>query len=1001
MTELFFRDSLASLPRVVDAARAAGGLKSWAERTAKIEDPELARCAGRLPDDPAARRLLEAVFANSPFLTHCALSDIGALIRILTRGPDAVLSEVLGRLKDELRPETERGRLMAGLRRARRQVALLVGLADITGHWGVERVTEALSEFADAVLSTALSHLLRGAAERGELDLAWPGAPERDCGYVVLALGKLGAQELNYSSDIDLMVLFDPERVRPLHGWDPRKGFERMTRELVRLLEERTAEGYVFRTDLRLRPDPGAMPLAISVNAALTYYESMGQNWERAAMIKARPAAGDLDMGARFVIELRPFIWRKLLDFWAIQDIHSIKRQIHAHKGGARIAVRGHDIKLGRGGIREIELFAQTQQLIWGGREPGLRQAKTLKALGALAAAGHIDTRAAEDLSAAYRFLRRLEHRLQMVDDRQSQRLPDEEAGIARIAAFLGYDGATPFRAALLDTLGTVEDHYAELFEEAPALTPGGNLVFTGGEPEPGTLATLQALGFGEGEKVFHLVRAWHHGRHRATRSTRARELLTELMPTLLEALGKTTQPDLALAKFDEFLAGLPAGVQLFSMLYAKPRLLDMLAEIMGGAPALAERLSRNPALLDAVLSAGFFDPIPGRASLARELEAALAQARDFQDVLDLARRWANDRRFQAGVHILRHTSDIDEAGRALSDIADTVLAGLYGPVLEELVQVHGRIPGPGLAVLAMGKLGAREMTVASDLDLIFIYETAEGAEASDGAKPLPASQYFARFAQRYINALTALTPEGQLYDIDMRLRPSGNSGPIATTLAGWRRYYEQDSWTWEHMALSRARVVAGEAALGARIEASIRELLSAPRDPDKLLIDVAEMRARIERERPAKTIWSVKYLRGGLTDLEFLAQYLLLKHAHEHPEVIDASTQAVYAKLARAGLIGPSLAQRLIAATRLIRQVQGMLRLTAAPAFDADSGTDSLKASLARAAGTRDFAALRSALITTAREVHEIFIDRIEDPARALGAELSEAKATEQETAT
>ena len=989
MTELFFQNSLECLPRVADTACAARGMEDWVDRVANFDDPGLADAAGRLAGDPAGRSLLEAVFANSPFLTHCILSNIGFLIRILTLNPDAVLSEVLGRLKGELSRESEREALMAGLRRVRREAALLIGLADLTGHWPVERVTAALSDFADAALSAALRHLLRAAAGRGELELADPEAPERACGYLVLAMGKLGAGELNYSSDIDLIMLFDAERARLAGGRDPGKVFERMTRELVRLLEERTGDGYVFRTDLRLRPDPGAMPLAISVNAALTYYESMGQNWERAAMIKARPAAGDLVLGAGFLTELRPFIWRKHLDFVAIQDIHSIKRQIHAHRGGARIAVEGHDIKLGRGGIREIELFAQTQQLIWGGREPGLRSAKTLEALEALAGAGHIDGEAAQELGACYRELRRLEHRLQMVDDRQTQRLPTDAAGIARIGAFLGFDSTKAFRTALLATLGRVEAHYAELFEKAPALTPGGNLVFTGGEPEPDTLATLEALGFKEGEKVFHLVRAWHHGRHRASRSTRAREILTELMPTLLEALGKTTQPDLALAKFDEFLAGLPAGVQLFSMLHANPRLLDMLAEIMGGAPALAERLSRNPALLDAVLSPGFFDPIPGPEALTGELAAALAQARDFQDVLDLARRWANDLRFQVGVHILRHQADVDEAGRALSDIADTVLAGLYQPVLDELAQAHGRVAGPGLAVLAMGKLGAREMTVASDLDLIFIYQTAEGAERSDGPKPLAASQYFARLAQRYISALSARTPEGQLYEIDMRLRPSGNAGPIATTLAGWRRYHEQESWTWEQMALSRARVVAGDPGLRARIERTIPEILTAPRDPDKLLVDVAEMRARLARERPAATLWSVKYLRGGLTDLEFLAQYLLLRHAQAHPEVLDGSTQAAFAKLAKAGLIGSNLAQRLIEATRLVRQVQGMLRLTVGPAFDADSGTEGLQASLARAAGMADFAALHDALAARAAEVHETFIDTIEEPARALGAEL------------
>lgn len=994
--DLFFRDSLDNLPKLGSVERAAQGLESWAEKTEKIEDPDLSRFAGALGDDPGGRRLLEAVFANSPFLTHCILSEMAFLADLLTHGPDAVLSDVLERLKGELSRETARPRLMAGLRTARRQIAMLVALADMTGAWTLAQVTGALTAFADAALSAAIRHLLRQAAERGELTLANPENPERDCGYVVLAMGKMGAGELNYSSDIDLIVLFEPEKTSYLATRGPQEGFVRMTRDLVRILEDRTAEGYVFRTDLRLRPDPGAMPLAISVTAALTYYESLGQNWERAAMIKARPAAGDLAMGEAFLNELRPFIWRKNLDFWAIQDIHSIKRQIHAHKGGAEIAVRGHNIKLGRGGIREIELFAQTQQLIWGGREPRLRGAKTEEALAALATTGHIDEAAARDLSAAYRYLRQLEHRLQMIDDQQTQNLPADEAGIERIAAFMGHVDAAAFRAELLKTLGTVENYYADLFEEAPALSASGNLVFTGGEPEPGTLATLEDMGFQEGGTVFNLVRAWHHGRHRATRSTRSRELLTELMPSLLEALGRTTQPDLALTKFDEFLSGLPAGVQLFSLLHANSWLLDMLAEIMGGAPALAERLSRNPALLDAVLTPGFFDPIPDRQTLGRELEDTLAQARDFQDVLDLSRRWANDRRFQAGVHILRHTSDVDESGRALSEIADSVLAGLYQPVLDEMIHGHGRIEGPGLAVLAMGKLGAQEMTVSSDLDLIFIYETAEGVEQSEGAKPLPASQYFARLSQRFINALTAPTAEGLLYEIDMRLRPSGNTGPIATTLAGWRQYYERESWTWERMALTRARVVTGDAGLAKRIEDALKGILQTPRDPDKLLIDVAEMRGRIERERPAQSIWSVKYLRGGLTDLEFLAQYLLLRHTPEHPDLPDGSTQVAFAKLAQAGLIDAALARRLIEATRLMRQIQGMLRLTVGPAFDADTGSAGLQASLARAAGMADFARLRSTLISTAREVHHVFIETIEEPARAAGVKLGESAGTE-----
>ena len=875
---------------------------------------------------------------------------------------------------------------MAGLRHSRRRVALAVAIADIAGHWPLERITGSLSDFADAALSTSLSHLLLQAHDRGDLALDDPAEPERNCGLAILAMGKLGAGELNYSSDIDLIVVYDPEIV-PYRGTRVLPEFlVRLTRDLVTILEQRTAQGYVFRVDLRLRPDPAAMPLAISYNAAMTYYESMGQNWERAAMIKARPAAGDLAVGRAFLAELRPFVWRKHLDFWAIQDVHSIKRQIHSHKGGGSIALAGHNIKLGRGGIREIEFFVQTQQLIYGGRDPHLRTPRTMEALTDLAAAGRIDPKTAEGLSESYRFLRTLEHRLQMVDDQQTQTLPANDLAYERLAAFMGYDRAA-FDEDLLRHLKRVEAAYGALFEQAPALSGPGSLVFTGGEPEAGTLETLEAMGFQDPAVVFKTVRAWHHGRYRATRSTRAREILTEIMPTLLATLGKTTGPDRALAKFDDFLAGLPAGVQLFALLHANPRLLELLAQIMGGAPALADHLSRRPGLLDAVISLDFFEPTPDAERLGAELEEALGDARDFQDVLDLTRRWANDRRFQIGTQILRHTGELEETGGALSDVADCVIRAMAAPVLEDFARLHGRVAGPGLAVLALGKLGGREMTVTSDLDLIFVYETDEGVEASDGAKPLPVSQYFARLAQRFINALTALTPEGQLYEIDMRLRPSGKAGPIAVSLKGFRQYHETSAWTWEHMALTRARVVAGDQALAERILEVVTRTLTAPRDPESLLRDVAEMRERIEREFKAGSPWQVKYLRGGLVDQDFLAQYLLLRHATGRPDLLDPSTQGAFRRLAEAGLLPRDLARRLVEATRLMSQVQGFLRLTLDDDFDPAGAPNDLKAALARAAGCADFPALEERLLHHAQIVYEAFREIIEEPARDLAA--------------
>ncbi len=532
--------------------------------------------------------LLAALGGHSPFLAELALRESATLLRLAERGPDESLALALDPLG---RADPGAGRAAVGtlLRRCKRQAALIAAVADIAGLWPLDRVTGALSDLAEAAIDYACAHLLRDAAARGELRL--PGAARADpralakgSGLVVLGMGKLGGRELNYSSDVDLLVLFDAEAAA-YHADRAQACYLRIARDLVRLMEERTAEGYVFRTDLRLRPDPAATPLAVSIPAAITYYEAMGQNWERAAMIKARPVAGDRAAGEAFLRELRPFVWRRHLDFAAVADIHSIKRQIHAHKGarGAhhQIQVAGHDVKLGRGGIREIEFTTQVLQLIWGGRDPALRDPTTLGALAALAAAGKLDRRAAADLADAYVFLRGVEHRLQMVADRQTHRLPEDAEGLARIASFLGYDGAAAFGAALTAHLGRVERHYARLFEAEPTLASsetGGNLVFTGVEDDPGTIATLRSMGYENPSGVAAMVRGWHHGRPRAIRSERARELLTALMPALLAAFARQPQPDAALMRFDAVLMRLAAGVQILSLLHRNPALLDRLA---------------------------------------------------------------------------------------------------------------------------------------------------------------------------------------------------------------------------------------------------------------------------------------------------------------------------------------------------------------------------------------------------------------------------------------
>jgi [glutamine synthetase] adenylyltransferase / [glutamine synthetase]-adenylyl-L-tyrosine phosphorylase len=973
----------ASLPRPGNLEMAAHGLERWRDQARQCEDRDLGSFAAAFAEDSRGHALLTAVFGNSPFLGRSLLHELPTARNLVTHGADAVFRDLLGELRRTLATEGDAGRVMQALRAGRRRAALIVALADIAGAWRIEHVTAALSDLADACVGLAVAHLLRRGAESGDLRFDTLDTPAADSGLVVIGMGKLGARELNYSSDIDLIVFYDPEKV-DYHGSRTLQDyFVRLTRELVRLLQERTESGFVFRTDLRLRPDPASTPLAMSVLAAETYYEGMGQNWERAAMIKARAIAGDITAGELFLRRLRPFVWRKHLDFAAIQDIHSIKRQIHATKGHHDIAVGGHNIKLGRGGIREIEFYAQTQQLIWGGRQPELRIPATCPAIRALVAAGRVAPQAADEMIAAYRFLRHVEHRLQMVDDRQTQTLPPAGPELDAIAAFAGFPSTAAFSATLLSHLGDVEDHYAELFEEAPPLGGPGNLVFTGTENDPETVATLARMGFSDGASISNVIRGWHHGRYRAMRSTRARELLTELMPRLLEALARTTHPDAAFARFDEFLGRLPAGVQLFSLLYANPGLLDLLAEIMGGAPRLAEHLSRNASLLDAVLVQGFFDPLPATGDLAEALDESLRQANDFQDVLDIVRRWTKDHQFQVGVRVLRHITDADAAGSSLADIADTAIAALQPHVERDFARLHGRLPGAGIATVGLGKLGSREMTVTSDLDLIFIYDVPAAAAAdgswdhklSDGPKPLAPIHYYARLAQRLINATTAPTGEGRLFEVDMRLRPSGNAGPIASSLEGFGRYQVESAWTWEHMALTRARVIAGDPGLAERIRGALQAILARPRDPAKLAKDVADMRARIAQQFAGEQFWDLKYRPGGMIDVEFIAQYLQLRHAAESPGILHPTTAEALRRIADAGHLDAGTAAELIDAARLWHRLLGMLRLTVGGPVDAASLGPGLARALATAGGVADIDALERRVASTAARVRAHFV--------------------------
>ncbi|MCG8269909.1 bifunctional [glutamine synthetase] adenylyltransferase/[glutamine synthetase]-adenylyl-L-tyrosine phosphorylase [Aquamicrobium sp. NLF2-7] len=861
--------------RPLDESHAGAVLGDIAASAAESDLPRLAEF---LAHDSDARLFLAAVFDLSPFLRDLARRRprmLDALFdQTVAERLEAIAADIDASWQGEGISEAE---LMKRLRLFKTEAHFLMALADLAGESDTQTTVFRLSVLAEGCVRAACAFLLADLDRQGKLKLPDPKEPARDSGLIVLGMGKLGAHELNFSSDIDLILFFDHKAVvgDPMEATDV---FSRLARRLVRIMQDRTEHGYVFRTDLRLRPDPGSTPLAIPVGAALNYYEGRGQNWERAAMIKARPVAGDIAAGEAFLKELRPYVWRKYMDYAAIADVHSIKRQIHAHKGHGEIAVKGHNVKLGRGGIREIEFFVQTQQLIAGGRFPELRGRETVSMLAQLAGNGWITEDARDALTRQYWFLRRVEHAIQMVADEQTHMLPEDDEGLERIAYMMGFGSADAFSQAFRASLIEVEGHYAALFEAAPELSSGvGNLVFTGDVDDPDTLQTLHTLGFQRPSDICRVIRAWHFGRYRVTRSAEARERLTELTPALLEAFGKTRRADEALMRFDEFLSGLPAGLQLFSLLQSNPALLRLMATIMGAAPRLAAIITRRPHVFDGLLDPALLSELPDRAYLAARLIAFLDGDRPYEEVLDRLRIFAAEQKFLIGVRLLAGSINARKAGRAFSDLADLTLGAALDAVSAEFERRHGRIAQGRVALLGMGKLGSQELTAGSDVDLILLYDHDPEAEESDGDKPLAPAHYYTRLTQRLIAAVSAPTAEGVLYELDLRLRPSGNKGPVATHMDAFRKYQRQEAWVWEQMALTRARPVAGDRQLCADIAAEVADILAQPRDAAKVRDEALKMRRMIDEEKPPRDLWDIKLIPGGLIDLEFIAQVAVL----------------------------------------------------------------------------------------------------------------------------
>lgn len=937
----------------------------------------------------AAWPALAPAFAASPYLAGLARRSPERLKAALAADPDVRLEAVLAAARAiEAQPLSLEDARPA-LRRLKADLHLLTALADLGGIWGLDQVTAALTRFADAASAAALACVARAERERGRLKSDPASGRGPIAGLFGLAMGKAGAFELNYSSDLDISLFWDPEVLALADGVDPQTFVDRCARALTALLSERTADGYVLRLDLRLRPDPSATPPVVPAPAALVYYQTVGQNWERAAFIKARAAIGDLEAAQAFLAELKPFVWRRSLDYAAIADVHSIKRQIHVHHVDERLEAAGADLKLGAGGIREIEFFTQTQQLILGGRDPSLRSSRTIEALAALERAGHVSAEAAQELTAAYVRLRAWEHRVQMIHDEQTHTLPEAPEARRAIACLSGAPSLDVFDAEVGRTVSAVNRRYGALFaEDEPLSSRFGSLVFTGVEDDPETLRTLSRMGFSNPSQVSGSIRAWHHGRVPATRTERGRELFTRLAPRLLEAASDSGAPDAAFARFGNFFEGLSAGVQVQSLFLAQPALLTMVVEVLACAPRLATVLSRRPDALDAMLDPGFFAPVD-EAAFAPLVEAAAAEAASFETAMDAVRRIHREQMFRLGMQVLSGALGDGAAGRAFSALAEACVSALSPAALAETHRLGGAFAGE-VAVVGLGKLGSHEMTAGSDLDLMTVYRAEPGAMSE--LKGWAAETVFGRFTQRLVAALTAPTAEGGLYEIDLRLRPSGAKGPAAVSLKALEDYYRDEAAVWEILALTRARVVwASSPAFGAQAAAAIEAALRRPRPREAVFAETLDMRALMARERPPRSVWDLKLSVGAQVDAEFAAQALQAAGAAEGG-LLRTGTLEALAALEAAGAAPASLLAPLARSWRLH---QAMAQLCKAAlgngADDYDREPEPFRRGLARAAGVDSFAEVVPRLAESraaARAAFEALLrpTEAEDPARSMG---------------
>ena len=833
------------------------------------------------------------VQANSPFLSGLIDRNADLMPMIQAGDFDAALASALARNAQSVG---------TALRKQRQGVALVTAIADLSGIWDLTRVTHILSDFADHALDQAIA---------AAIEERVPGAPNQ--GFAVIALGKHGGRELNYSSDIDPIFLFDPKTLPHRERDDVAEAAVRYGRRVIELLSALDGDGYVFRVDMRLRPSPEVSPIVLPVEAAIGYYESSALAWEQAAFIRSRVSSGDRALGDYFLKAIGPFIWRKSLDFGQLKNITAMTAQIRDHYAKGQTMGLGFDLKRGHGGIRECEFFAQAHQLIHGGRDPMLRVADTRAALTALAAAGPITPQEAETLSSAYTQLRMFEHRLQMHSDRQTHEIPANRDTADAVARLHGLHDADALIAAIAPITALVAAIYDRMVDaggsEGPRLAEEGLPL----EEQ------LTDLGFADPAAVMQRLARWRSGKIRAIRSPSARDAFEAVLPAIMAALAQAPDSDRAIARFDNMIEGMPSAINIFRLLEARPGLVQLVADILSYAPTLADDLGRQSRYLDALIDTSAMH-LPGDVSALQDAMQRRIGNADYQSTLDIVRDYVGEKRFALGVQLIEGRSDALAIAQAYAHLAEASLQTLTTATVNEFEKAHGKIAGGELIILALGRLGGEALTHASDLDIILLF-TGDHLAESDGPRALGATQYFNRLAQRVIAAMSVATASGALYEIDTRLRPSGADGLLCASVKSFDQYQRENAWTWEHMALTRARVLFGSAGARDQVAEIIRDVLHTPRDGDKLRHDIAKMRKDMAAHKPPKGALDVKLLPGGLVDIEFIIHALQLEtHDGMQPQLgpaIDALVAAghLQADFAKAF----ALMARLLVMVRLI----------------------------------------------------------------------------------